>query len=339
MANIPKHLIEKIRDIPAKPGIYQMKDSYGNIIYIGKSKTLKSRVRSYFSTQHEWNKIKRMVFHIHDINIILTDTHLEAQLLECALIKKIKPLYNSQFKNDKKYCYLKIEESNSHMPLAIVHEKEDEFCFGPYRNKNALLGLIDFFKKSYPILKSIGEYQFTYKILPHPLELKEFERNRNNLMEIFTLKDSMETFLKTLEKKMNLAAADYQFETASIYRDIGNYIKYLYENNMHKQDDLSPKRVLMGEAIENGYKLFYVLNGNLILKKKFERITEEEIDQFILLGKTMETKAPQKKSEKSQLDFKAIINIEMQEDSKAILDFGDSPTISEVNFFVKKLNR
>ena len=103
MSRIPQHLKEKIKTIPAKPGIYQMKDLNGNIIYIGKSKVLHSGVKSYFYNEHRHNKIKRMVLHIQDVDVIITDTHLEAQMLECALIKKFKPIYNKQFKNDKNY--------------------------------------------------------------------------------------------------------------------------------------------------------------------------------------------------------------------------------------------
>lgn len=320
LLNVPKHLIEKINDIPAKPGIYQMKDSHGNIIYIGKSKALKSRVKSYFNTQHKWNKIKRMVFHIQDIDFIVTDTHLEAQILECALIKKIKPIYNSQFKNHQKYSYLKVESNNRYKPLAIVNQREDDSCFGPYRNKNILLELISFFERIYPITKYDNDYHFTYKILPEQTSEDLFQINRNCIIEVFTIKECMVKFSSTLEEMMNQAALDFQFETASVYRDIHYYVKYLYDNNIQRLNTLSTRRILMGEKLTDGYKLFFITNETIVLKRKYDNITKNEIQEFLKRALVQEGKIPQIKNEKSYLDFKHIINLEIQDEtSKSIL--------------------
>ncbi len=98
---IPEHLEERIKTIPEKPGVYRMKDKNGNILYVGKSKSLRSRVKSYFYGDHGQDKIKEMVSRIGDIDIITTDTHLEAQVLECELIKKLRPPYNRQIINDR----------------------------------------------------------------------------------------------------------------------------------------------------------------------------------------------------------------------------------------------
>ena len=112
-----------------------MKDRGGNIIYVGKSKNLKSRVKSYFYGDHNQQKIKQMVSRVHDIDIIPTDTHLEARVLECELIKRLKPLYNRQFKNDRGYVYLRIGDDSRSKPIAIVDEKTDDNCIGPYRSR------------------------------------------------------------------------------------------------------------------------------------------------------------------------------------------------------------
>lgn len=216
MSNIPRHLDEIINTIPNKPGIYQMKDIEGNIIYIGKSKTLKKRVKSYFYTTHKFEKINKMVFSIHDISFITTDTHLEAQILECALIKKIKPIYNSQFKNHKKYNYLKVENFNRFKPLAIVNEREGENCFGPYRSRNTLLEIIEIFKNIYPITKYEDDYEFTYKILPQPMKKETFENNKQYLIEILSIAECMMNFINRLEKKISESASKLHFEKASI---------------------------------------------------------------------------------------------------------------------------
>ena len=335
MSKIPEHLIEKIESIPTKPGIYQMKDIDGNIMYIGKSKTLKSRVKSYFYTEHKWKKIKKMVFHIHDIDFIVTDTHLEAQILECALIKKIKPIYNTQFKNDKKYMYLKIENYNRFKPMAIVREREGENCFGPYKSKNILSDVILFFEKIVPITKSNDSYEFTYKTLPQPMDKETFKKNKESLMEIFSEKKWLSEFLSEIEKNMMEAALGFQFETASIYRDMLGYIKYLFDHNTKGTSHLRTSNVLLGERIEEGYKIFYIANDRILLKKKFTKLTRDTIHDFLRQANEREENGSFIKNEKRDLDFRSIINTEIRDQiSKSILFIDTNYDLDE---FINKL--
>ncbi|MEW9124024.1 MAG: GIY-YIG nuclease family protein [Thermotaleaceae bacterium] len=324
------YLSEKIKEIPTKPGVYQMKDAEGNILYIGKSKRLKSRVRSYFNTEHKWRKIKRMVFHIHDIDFIITDTHLEAQLLECALIKKIKPLYNIQFKNDKKYQYLKIGNGYGSKPLSIVDERENEYCFGPYRNANILFDLVHILKNIYPIFKSGNSYSFTYNIWPMEMDKDDSERNKKSMIEIFSKQECMEAFLWKLEDKMKAAALEFQYERASIYRDISHLLKYIFNYNTKAANPLKIDRVLIGEKIEDGYKLFYISNDRLICKKKYKEITKDLIEEFVLVGKKIEHKRTQIESEKRELDFRKIVRAEIQGGNfKAVLELNEKACVDK----------
>lgn len=166
-----------------------------------------------------------MVFHIHDIDYIVTDTHLEAQILECALIKKIKPIYNSQFKNHNKYSYLKIEDFNRFKPIVEVH-----YCFGPLRNKKLITDIIDFFKNIYPITKKDDNYEFRYKIIPEKIDKATFEQNKQILIDIFSKKECVLKFKYKLEEKMNEVAMNPQFDKASVYRNIVNYLDYIQNN-------------------------------------------------------------------------------------------------------------
>lgn len=335
VASIPKHLVEKINAIPAKPGIYQMKDSHGNIIYIGKSKTLKSRVRSYFNREHEWEKIKRMVLHIQDIDIIITDTHLEAQMLECELIKKIKPMYNAQFKNDQKYKCLKIENTFKNRLMVVTDQREDESCFGPYRSKSILLDVIKFFENIYPLSKTREGYEFTYNILPLSINRETFETNRNCLVEIFTVEEHMLTFLTDIENKMKTAAEDFRFETAVIYRDVLAHIKYLHYSNIRRKGDLNTRKILMGEKIEGGYKIFYISNGSIVLKKIYKRVTKEVVERFLIKARALEDRIRQIENEKSSLDFESIIYAEIKDEtSKAVLMVGSTYNLEP---FIRKL--
>ena len=105
------NLKEKIDNLPKTPGIYMMKDKYGDIIYVGKSKKLKERVKSYFvNSKNHSRKVKRMVKNIKDLDVILTDTELDALILECEMIKKIRPMYNKLLKNYENYSYIKINK-------------------------------------------------------------------------------------------------------------------------------------------------------------------------------------------------------------------------------------
>lgn len=337
LSKIPKHLKEKIDSIPLKPGVYKMKDIDGNIIYVGKSKTLKSRVKSYFYTDHEWSKLKLLVFHIHDIDFIVTDTHLEALILECALIKKLKPMYNSQLKNHKKYRYLKIDNFNRYKPITVVQERETENCFGPYRSKGMLDEIIKSFLNIYPIVKSQGTYEFTYKIFPESITRDTFENNKESLIEIFSSKECMLEFLSQIEKKMKDSASKYQFETASIYRDMQSYMKYLYDTNTSEHNQMNGKKVLMGEKIVNGYKIFYISDGRVILKKKFKTILKEAIEEFLDHARELEDKLTNMENEKRDLDFRSIVYTEIKDQTSKSVVFLEDNNYLEV--FIEKLMR
>ena len=106
------NLKEKIDNLPKTPGIYMMKDKYGDVIYVGKSKKLKERVKSYFvNSKNHSRKVKRLVKNIEDLDVILTDTELDALILECEMIKKIRPMYNQLLKNHENYSYIKINKN------------------------------------------------------------------------------------------------------------------------------------------------------------------------------------------------------------------------------------
>lgn len=252
LTKVPQHLREKIDQMPMKPGVYQMKDKSGNILYIGKSKTLRSRVRSYFIAEHKIKKLNRLVFNIADIDFIVTDTHLEARILECELIKKLQPMYNAQFRNDGRYKYLKVEQKGSLKPISITNDRENEDCFGPYKSEHILFRVVRFFENIYPITKKGSQYVFDYHPIPEETDEESFQQNRCCLIELFSHKDCMESFLKELEYQMNRAAQAFNFERAAIYRDIIFNIRYIYHFNRQKGSHLRNRKILMGERIEEG---------------------------------------------------------------------------------------
>ncbi|GAB6087498.1 GIY-YIG nuclease family protein [Alkaliphilus crotonatoxidans] len=318
---ISQTLKEQLSSIPPAPGVYFMKDRQGNIIYIGKSKSLKSRVRSYFYTEHQWNKIKRMVFHIYEIEYIVTDTHLEAQLLECSLIKELKPPYNSQFKNDRGYQYLKIERNPGNHPLAIVTEREDDHCIGPFRSKHILGDVADFFRNIYPITRGPQGYDFTYHFLPQMMDTAGFEKNRSCLLEIFSAEQAMEIFLKVIEAKMKKAAVKLHYEQALYYKNMMDYLKYLKSNPLTGVNSgQEPGELILGERLKEGYKVFYIANDGIVLKRRYARLSKRAVAAFIREAQNLAPLQQGIDNEKARIDFKQIIEKEIKDlNNKTIL--------------------
>ncbi len=139
------NLNDRIDKMPECAGIYIMKDSYDNIIYVGKSINLRSRVKSYFRENlNRSRKIDRMVKFINDIDYITTDTELDALLLECDYIHNIRPMYNTLMNNYEKYKYVKLDDRSLNL-IDVVDEKDDEGTyFGPFSMNKRLFTLRDF---------------------------------------------------------------------------------------------------------------------------------------------------------------------------------------------------
>src|SRR5690625_3871302 len=129
-----KQIEEKLRVLPAKPGCYLMKDRHGVVIYVGKSKVLRNRVRSYFIGAHN-HKTQRLVMEIADFEYIVTSSEIDAVILEMNLIKKYAPKYNVMLKDDKSYPYLKItNECHPQLQITRKLKKDGIKYFGPYKN-------------------------------------------------------------------------------------------------------------------------------------------------------------------------------------------------------------
>ncbi len=147
-------IAERLKVLPAQPGVYIMKDEQGNIIYIGKAKILKNRVRQYFhNTKSQLPKVKSMVNHIYDLEYIITDNEMEALILECNLIKKYRPKYNISLKDDKSYPYIKIT-MNEDYPRVFVTRKvshDGAKYFGPYASAYATKETVNILKRMYPV--------------------------------------------------------------------------------------------------------------------------------------------------------------------------------------------
>ena len=145
---------EQLKMLPNKPGVYLMKNTLGEIIYVGKAKVLKNRVRQYFQkSKNHSEKVKSMVKNIAEFEYIVTDSEMEALILECNLIKKYSPKYNISLKDDKFYPFIKIT-LNEDFPRVFVtrhYSKDGNKYFGPYPNAGAVHETINLIKKLFPL--------------------------------------------------------------------------------------------------------------------------------------------------------------------------------------------
>lgn len=266
------------RMLPERPGIYIMKDEYGNIIYVGKAKNLKNRVSQYFqSSSRHAPKIVRMIENIRTFDYIPCDTELEALLLECRLIKDLKPMYNSQMKNDLGYVYIRIALEEKFPFFEIIEENEEGgTCFGPYSSaksvERALKALQDNFKlrycKSLETRKS-GCLRQQIGLCTAPCigginseEYMELVKSAVCFLEGRNL-----GLLVRLEENMRNAAEALDFGKAAKYRDDLKSLRRLIGRQRAVSFNQGSRSITAIEKLDADYAKFFILQGSHIIYK------------------------------------------------------------------------
>lgn len=225
----------QLKILPDKPGVYLMKNSLGEVIYVGKAKILKNRVRQYFqNSKNHSEKVKTMVKHIAEFEYIVTDSEMEALILECNLIKKYSPRYNILLKDDKFYPFIKIT-TNEDFPRVFVTRnfvRDGNRYFGPYTNGMAVNETINLIKKIFPLRtcnKNIqvgGEItrpclNYHIKKCKAPCEAhiskEDYMKMIEEIIDILSGKDVK--IINELKKNMQSASENLEFEKAASYRD------------------------------------------------------------------------------------------------------------------------
>lgn len=288
---------EFLRKLPEKPGIYIMKNKNDKVIYVGKAKVLKNRVKQYFTNSKSHTaKVEAMVKNIDHMEYIVTGTEAEALNLECSLIKKYRPRYNILLKDDKTYPYIKI--TNEKYPRIILTRRvEDDGAkyFGPYVNMLAVKTLIETLRKTFKFrdCKSVESrrgkpclnYHIKRCIGPCIDEKCEFEYNRNIKDATDILNGNFKTLITKLENEMLSESEKLRFESAAAYRDKITAVKKMEQrqiavrNNDDDEDYIAIVR-------ESGYVCIQVLSvrrGNLIGKDtNFMNNCGDEKDSTVL---------------------------------------------------------
>lgn len=268
-----KMIKEKLSVLPDQPGCYLMKDRQNTVIYVGKAKVLKNRVRSYFTGSHD-AKTQRLVSEIEDFEYIVTSSNIEALILELNLIKKYDPKYNVMLKDDKTYPFIKI--TNERHPKLIVtrHVKKDKGkYFGPYPNVQAARETKKLLDRLYPLRKCATlpdrvclYYHLGQCLAPCVYDISE-ETNKQLVDEIIRfLNGGHQQIKKELTEKMNEAAEQLEFERAKELRDQIAYIDSTMEKQKMTMSDLSDRDVF-AYAYDKGWmcvQVFFIRQGKLI---------------------------------------------------------------------------
>ena len=294
------NLQEELKKLPGKPGVYLMHDERDAIIYVGKAISLKNRVRQYFqSSRNKGAKIEQMVTHISRFEYIVTDSELEALVLECNLIKEHRPKYNTMLMDDKSYPFIKVtvNEPFPRVMLARQMKKDKAKYFGPYTSAGAVKDTIELIRKLYHIRscnrslpKDIGKERpcLNYHIHQCQAPCQGYisqEEYRKSIDEVVRfLNGHYDLVLKELEEKMMAASDSLEFEKAIEYRELLTSVQKVAQKQKIT-DTAGDDRDIIAMASEGEdavVQVFFIRSGRLIGRDHFylksaENDTEGEI--------------------------------------------------------------
>ncbi|MDD2980222.1 MAG: excinuclease ABC subunit UvrC [Hespellia sp.] len=292
---------EELKKLPGKPGVYIMHDESDKIIYVGKAISLKNRVRQYFQTsRNKGAKIEQMVTHIRRFEYIVTDSELEALVLECNLIKEHRPKYNTMLMDDKAYPFIKVtvEEPFPRIMLARKMAKDKSKYFGPYTSSTAVRDTIDLIRKLYHIRscqrslpRDTGKERpcLNYHIKQCDAPCQGYisqEKYRESVEEVLRfLGGNFDVILKELEEKMNAASEALEFEKAIEFRELLTSVKQIAQKQKITDSSGEDRDVLAvaKEKEDAVVQVFFIRGGRLIGRDHFYlRITEGESESDIL---------------------------------------------------------
>lgn len=290
-----QHIENKLKLLPDLPGCYMMKDINSRIIYVGKAKNLKNRVRSYFKSSHE-GKTAKLVSEIRDFETIITSTDKEAFLLEITLIQKHKPYYNIKLKRGTGYPYIKItHEKDPQLKIVSQVKKDGGYYFGPYPNVYAATETLQLLQKVYPLRRCNG-YQKRPCLYYHmgqclgacfkEVPQSEYEKQIKKIKSF--LNGNVSKIKKELEQKMKTASENLEFERAAEIRDQIYYVEMTVEKQKIISNDNTP-RDLFAFYMNKGWlslQIFSIRQARLMKREKrlFPCIDtpEAELESFIL---------------------------------------------------------
>lgn len=278
---------EELKKLPGKPGVYLMHDAKDEIIYVGKAVSLKNRVRQYFqSSRNKGVKIEQMDVQIARFEYIITDSELEALVLECNLIKEHRPKYNTMLKDDKSYPFIRVtmEEEYPRVLFARRMRKDKSKYFGPFTSAGAVKDVIELLRKLYQVRsysrnlpRDIGKERpclyYHMKQCNAPcqgyISRESYGQNMKKVLEF--LNGDFNNTIQELEDKMKIASAELRFEDAMEYRDLIQSIRQIGERQKITSQEQEDKDVI-ATAVEGEdavAQVFFIRGGRLIGRDHF----------------------------------------------------------------------
>jgi len=293
---------EELKKLPASPGVYIMHDKQDEIIYVGKAISLKNRVRQYFqSSRNKTAKIEQMVARIARFEYIITDSELEALVLECNLIKEHRPKYNTMLKDDKTYPYIKVtvDEEFPRVLFSRTMKKDKARYFGPYTSAGAVNDTIELIHKLWKIRtcnrslpKDIGKdrpclnYHIKQCLAPCQGYISKEEYGKHVAQAVEFLNGNYKPVLSMLEEKMLQASEEMEFEQAIEYRELINSVKQIAQKQKITSHSMEDRDIIaMARDNEDAVvQVFFVRDGKLIGREHFHVAAAAEGEDHHIIG-------------------------------------------------------
>ena len=278
---------EELKKLPGQPGVYIMHDAKDAIIYVGKAISLKNRVRQYFqSSRDKTAKIKQMVSRIARFEYIVTDSELEALVLECNLIKEHRPRYNTMLKDDKTYPYIKVTASEEYPRILFSRQmkKDKNKYFGPFTSAGAVKDTIELIRKIYRIRacsrklpQDMGKdrpclyYHIHQCDAPCQGYISQADYQKSVKQAVGFLNGQYEPVMKYLEEKMRTASETMEFEKAIEYRDLLDSVRKVAQKQKITSQSMEDRDIIAMAKDERDavVQVFFVRDGKLIGREHF----------------------------------------------------------------------
>ncbi|WP_288544101.1 excinuclease ABC subunit UvrC [uncultured Clostridium sp.] len=278
---------EELKKLPGQPGVYIMHDAKDAIIYVGKAISLKNRVRQYFqSSRDKTAKIRQMVSKIARFEYIVTDSELEALVLECNLIKEHRPRYNTMLKDDKTYPYIKVTASEEYPRILFSRQmkKDKNKYFGPFTSAGAVKDTIELIRKIYRIRacsrklpQDMGKdrpclyYHIHQCDAPCQGYISQADYQESVKQAVGFLNGQYEPVMKYLEEKMRTASETMEFEKAIEYRDLLDSVKKVAQKQKITSQSMEDRDIIAMAKDERDavVQVFFVRDGKLIGREHF----------------------------------------------------------------------
>lgn len=279
-----KRLEQQLKALPAKPGVYLLKDEGDNVLYIGKASSLYHRVGSYFGSPYSLSpKLQRMVARATDFDFFVTDSEQEAILLECNLIKKYRPRYNVRLKDDKSYPYLKMNLTDDWPRVYFTRriEKDGAKYFGPFASAGSVRRTLALLKRLFPFrsckkpitgshLRPCLEYHIHRCLGPCIAAVSREEYRQVISQVILFLEGKQEVIVRELRSRMAEAAENLEFEKAALIRDQVHAVERVIERQKIASAEGEMDVIAFAQAREQAYVLvFLIRNGKLLGRENF----------------------------------------------------------------------